>query len=132
MGYVLYNIYLNCPDELHISRPLINHIQSSGYVVYLKAPTGSISILPSREGLSFDTHTIKYIQKLHKKVEQTFKVRYQAICKNKKHFDMVDDFIDGLNIKPNAFKSKGFKTLFFKQDVRAFTSSSHYTEVMYW
>lgn len=132
MGHVLYNIYLNCPDELHISRPLINYIQSSGYVVYLKAPTGSISILPSREGLSFDTYTIKYIQKLHKKVEQTFKVKYQSICKNKKHFDMVDDFIDDLNIKPNAFKSKQFKTLFFKQDVRAFNSNSHYTEIMYW
>lgn len=58
MGNVVYPVNVE-----GFSKDLIDTIQKHGYKVILKFPIGSLSILPSREGLSLDITTKKALQK---------------------------------------------------------------------
>ena len=58
MGNVVYPVNVE-----GFSKDLIDNIQKHEYKVILKFPIGSLSILPSREGLSLDITTKKALQK---------------------------------------------------------------------
>lgn len=122
MGNVLYTIRSDMPKEIRETyRSFINLLQRYRYNVIFKIPTGSISILPSREGISYDKPTINYLIKFVKKCEYILEKRWQEISKGKKAFDNLDEFIDGLYLEKASLKRPKHKTLKFKQEVKYYS-----------
>lgn len=119
MGNVLYPV-----DNDEFESKLIYKIQGAGYKVVLKFPIGSLSILPSREGLSLDENTKKAI---HKKIniatnELNYKKKQDS---SKKLFDSTKK-IGNVFFMEKAKLKKDWDTRHYIQYVRVDAAKAPY------